>query len=119
MLIAYDCIDGPKIGMIEDVESLSSELELQPLTNWKLSPNGHIHLPCSEESQRIARNIPETGAYIHEGTRIKGLASRASLPKLQFASRLKDRSAVCTIEINRLPRKAQPFVVQLVVNRIE
>src|SRR5438477_7403296 len=44
-----------KVRMVEDVESLGSELELQVFIEGELPAYCQVHLPCTETSRKVAR----------------------------------------------------------------
>src|SRR5947209_3941043 len=107
--------------MIENVESFRPELHPQAFANREFAPHRQIHLPGTKQPLRIARNVSETGIHIHEGCWIQCLATGAPLSgtKLRRRQGLQYGSAVRAVEINRLSRKAEPLVIQVVIRRTE
>src|SRR5712675_2577227 len=107
--------------MVEDVESLGSELELQVFIEGVLPAYCQVHLPCAETSRKVARCGPltrRTGRAVHvnKSVRIDRPATRASLPGLKSSYPLKNRGAIRAIEVKRLAlHNIQPFIKFLAI----
>src|ERR1700679_2148776 len=100
--------------MIEDVESLRTKLQLQSVVDWKSSPESHVHLPSSKPPREIAWSVTETRIHSSKGVGINRTASWTFLPWLKIPQPLKNRGAICAIEIDRLAsNKTKSPVIQL------
>src|SRR2546430_6234271 len=107
--------------MVEDVESLRSELELKVFIEGELPAQCQVHLPRSKTSRKVARGCTlarRTGRAVHvnESVAIDRPAARTSLPRLKTSYRLKNGGAIGAIEIKRLAlHDIQPLVKLLTI----
>ena len=52
-------VDGAKVWMVEDIESLGTELQPKFFANRKFSPHGEVHLPSTKPPHKIPRSITD------------------------------------------------------------
>src|SRR5258708_8516929 len=70
-------IHESEVGVIENVERLSSELQLEAIMDWEVASNGKIHLPSPKSSHEISGRVASlTIRSKAEGIRIYCPATR-------------------------------------------
>ena len=95
-------VNVAKVWMVENIECFGAELQLQVLVDWKVPPNGQIHLPSSKAADEIAGGVAQAGGRGGESTGINRAASRAYFARSEIVQSLKNGSAVCAVKIDRL-----------------
>ena len=53
--------------MVENVKGFCTELQFQPLVNWKLAADRQVHLPGTEASHKISRCISGATRLTRDG----------------------------------------------------
>src|ERR1700691_2398210 len=91
--------------MVKQVESISAELEIQPLRQGKSSTDGEIHL-CQSESPEIVTSftpLPDRGRN-RESARVESHSAWAGSSTRQYPESCECRPTERSSEVKRLPR---------------